>query len=194
VKDVRKLQENLNDLEIEHGFQTSDLPRFIEEIMKAREEEKKLKKLKLQSSREITHRMSAFVSLSSEDEEAEHHRNHDNKFSSPDKARTLPAKLDESLSKFADELYNNGDIVKRREHLLTTSAGSSGRSPVLKTKITIQREDSNPGPMSPASRYMGSNQPAPLLHSPIMPSPPIPIHKKTSGLVEGTKDELTDLL
>lgn len=192
VKDVRKLKENLNDLEIEQGGQTSDLPGFIGEIMKAREEEKKLRKLKLQTSREIARRVSAFINVSSEEEEVDNN----NKWSSPvrDKAKTLPAKLDESLSKFADELYNNGDVNKKpttREHLLASSV-NSGRSPVLKTKITVQKEDSTPSPLSPASRYVGSSQLAPPLSSPIMPSPPI-FKKTTVGIIEGTRDELVDL-
>ena len=196
VKDVRKLKENLNDIEIELGGQTSDLPGFIGEIMKAREEEKKLKMLKLQTSREIARRMSAFVSLSSEDETEQPDTNKTAAVTVQDKAKTLPAKLDESLSKFADELYSNHDKKSQREHVLTSSlSSSSGRSPVLKTKITVQKEDSTQGgSKSPASRWVGTSQLAPPLSSPIMPSPPISIHRKVAtGIMEGQSDELVDL-
>lgn len=196
VKDVRKLKENLNDLEIEHGENTSDLPGFIREIMKAREEEKRLRKLKREASREVAKRMSAFINISSEEEDGD--KSLEGKFNSSftgsNKASTLPARLDESFTKFAAEVNTgNGEVAKR---LLSASGGSStgGRSPVLKTKITVQKEEGSIGPMSPAARWVGGTSTlAPALHSPIMPSPPIPVHKKSSGIVEGMKEELTDL-
>ena len=199
VKNVRKLKENLNDLELEQGCQTSDLFGFIGEIMKARETEKRLRQLKMQTSQEITRRMSAFVCVSSEDEEGDRSLLDNSNFSAPvisvqEKAKTLPTKLDESLTKFADELYNNGETSKNlaRDRILTSSTGG-GRSPVLKTKITVQKEETNASPSSPASRWVGTSQLTAPLNTPIMPSPPIPLHKKTSGVVEGTRDEIIDL-
>ena len=194
VRDVRKLKESLNDLEMERGEQTSDFSGFIREIMKAREEEKRLRKLKKEASREIARRMSAFINISSEEEDGDKSFE---KLSSPvgsvsNKAKTLPAKLDESLSKFADELYGNGDVAKR---LLTasTGGGTSGRSPVLKTKITIQKEENSQNPMSPASRWVGASQlTTPTVNTPIMPSPPI---RRTAGIiVEGGSSQDHELI
>ena len=194
VRDVRKLKESLNDLEMERGEQTSDFSGFIREMMKAREEEKRLRKLKKEASREIARRMSAFINISSEEEDGDKSFE---KLSSPvvsvsNKAKTLPAKLDDSLSKFADELYSNGDVAKR---LLTasTGGGTSGRSPVLKTKITIQKEENSQNPMSPASRWVGASQlTTPTVNTPIMPSPPI---RRTTGIiVEGGSSQDHELI
>ncbi|XP_019856165.1 PREDICTED: myotubularin-related protein 10-B-like [Amphimedon queenslandica] len=196
VKEVRKLKEALNDLELERGEQTSDFSRFIREIMKARDEEKRLRKLKRDASHEIARRMSAFITMSSEDEDCD--RSLD-KLNSPvgsvhDKAKTLPAKLDDSLSKFADELHNNGEVAKR--FLTASTGGTGGRSPVLKTKITIQKEDSSQNPLSPASRWLGASQlTPPTANSPIMPSPPITMHKKMIGTVmEGGNSQDHELI
>ncbi|XP_019858040.1 PREDICTED: myotubularin-related protein 12-like [Amphimedon queenslandica] len=196
VKEVRKLKEALNDLELERGEQTSDFSRFIREIMKARDEEKRLRKLKRDASHEIARRMSAFITMSSEDEDCD--RSLD-KLNSPvgsvhDKAKTLPAKLDDSLSKFADELHNNGEFAKR--FLTASTGGTGGRSPVLKTKITIQKEDSSQNPLSPASRWLGASQlTPPTANSPIMPSPPITMHKKMIGTVmEGGNSQDHELI
>ena len=192
VKDVRKLKETLNDLEVQRGSPTSDLNAFILEIMKVKEEEKRLRRAKERLS---THRMSAFTSLSSEDEADIRFLGSDLPINSGvmDKARTLPAKLDESLSKFATELYSNGDSPKSvHSHAFTLSGGSGGRSPVLKTKIKVQREESNSSISAPANRWVVSSLTSPQPF-PITPNPTITIYKKSSGVVEGSRDELTDL-
>ncbi len=193
VKDVRKLKETLNDLEVQRGSPTSDLNAFILEIMRAKEEEKRLRRAKERLS---DHRMSVFTSLSSEDEADMRFLGGDLPMSGGviDKARTLPAKLDESLSKFASELYSNGDSPKpMHNHAFTLSSSSSGgRSPVLKTKIKVQREESNSSMSSITNRWVVSNLTSPQSF-PITPNPTITIFKKSSGVVEGSRDELIDL-
>ena len=193
VKDVRKLKEALNELEVQLGGPTSDLNAFIMEIMRAKEEERRIRRAKERIS---AHRMSAFTSLSSEDESDIKFLGGDLPYnnSALDKAKTLPAKFDESLSKFASELYSNGDSPKAmHNNSLTLSCSSSGgRSPVLKTKIKVQREESNSSISAPANRWVVSNLPSPKPF-PITPSPAITIYKKSSGVVEGSRDELTDL-
>ena len=194
VKDVRKLKETLNELEVALGGPTSDLNAFILEIMKAKEEEKRLRRAK---ERHTTHRMSVFTTLSSEDESEIKMLGGDIHLpvasGSLEKAKTLPAKLDESLSKFASELYSNGDSPKAvHNHILNSSTSSGGRSPVMKTRIKVQKEESNPSPSAPANRWVASSVISPLSF-PITPSPTIPIYKKSSGVVEGSHDELADL-
>ena len=199
VKDVRKLKETLNELELQLGTETSDLNAFITEIMRVRDEEKRLKRAKMMNN---GRRMSAFASFSSGEEELDL-KMLEGKLKVPssdfpDKAKTLPAKLDESLAKFADELYSNsnGESPKLIRSNVITSSDVGGRSPVMKTRIKIQKEDSNPGPSSPGNRWLGAMNLPPTStsqNSPIMPSPPIPIHKKSSGIVEGSRDDVTDL-
>lgn len=197
VKDVRKLKESLNELQVQLGGPTSDLNAFILEIMRAKEEEKRIRRAK---ERQNAHRMSAFTSLSSEDETEIKYLGGDLMLPNTDtldKARTLPAKLDESLSKFANELYSNGDSPKAtRNNSLSISTSSGGRSPVLKTKIKVQREESNSSISAPANRWVASNLslPSPQPY-PITPSPNITVFRKSSGVVieGGSQDELTDL-
>ena len=199
VKDVRKFKETLNELELQLGTETSDLNAFITEIMRVRDEEKRLQRAKMMNN---GRRMSAFASFSSGEEELDF-KMLEGKLKVPsndlpDKARTLPAKLDESLAKFADELYSNsnGESPKLVRSRVITSSNVGGRSPVMKTRIKIQKEDSNPIPSSPGNRWVGSVNLLPTStsqNSPIMPSPPIPIHKKSSGIVEGSRDDVTDL-
>ena len=208
VKEVRRLKECLNEIELELGAQATDLSGFIGQIMQVKEEERIQKMEKLfDSSRAVSHRLSAYASLNSV-EESEDKRNNRSSvaelkvpvMSFSDKSKSLPTHSDESLSKFADALYNNKDSYKALQHekLLTNSSSSSeGRSPVLKTKITVHKEEETVS--SPTGsvnmRWIGTASLVPPQQSPIMPSPPtcIPIHKKTSGIVEGSHDELTEL-
>ena len=194
VKDVRKLKSILNDLELSVGAQASDLDGFVGKILKAREEEKK-EQLKLQTTNGM--RMSAFAAFTS-DEETDQTGGKRTVNGSPQKeinrSQTLPPKLDDSLKNFASSLYETSpqspQTRVRERSFASTSSG--GRSPVFVTRIRVQREENT----SLANRWVGAS---PKSHHkqtlPIMPSPTIPIHKKSSGVVDEYQhhDELTEL-
>ena len=194
VKDVRKLKSILNDLELSFGAQASDLDGFVGKILKAREEEKKEQQLKLQTTNGM--RMSAFAGTSSDEETDQRgsRRFCTNNSSQKgiDKSQTLPAKFDDSLRKFASSLYKEMSPQPQVRERTITSTSSGGRSPVFITRIRVQREENT----SLANRWVGVSPKTHHKHTlPIMPSPTIPIHKKSSGVVDDYQhhDELTEL-
>lgn len=205
VKEVRKLKDLLNECEMSQGAQASDLTSFIGKILKAREDEKRERQFKLQLDTSSNfNRMSAFASMSSEDEEGEgrfhlllsDELSNGSPVNHTQGSRTLPPRLDiaiamdDSFSKFKDTLYSKGGSPKTPPRArLTSNCSSEGRSPIMKTRIKVQKEDSSNGPMSPAMRWVGSSPSAVHKNIPFMPSTTIPIHRKTTGVIE----ELTKL-
>ena len=190
VKDVRKLKNMLNDYELSFGAQASDLSSFVGKILKAREEEKK-EQLKL---RIANGRMSMFPMLvSDEDTDDKDAKSLTN--GSPvkiDRSQTLPAKFDDSMLKFASRLYKESSPQPQLRERTVTSASVGGRSPVFTARIRVQREENT----TLANRYVGSS---PRINHkqtvPIMPSPTIPIYKKSSGVIDDYHhhEEITEL-
>ena len=179
VKDVRRLKDALNELELSIGSMASDLTSFIGAVLAARELEKR-KKLSLctEGATPPRSRLSEIV-VPFEDPAEKEKRNAE--IARPTK--TLPPHT-KSLAEFTETLYsysgeNDSPTCLRTKDPLGTRASSplfrqsltptgSGRSPITKTRLRVTRTESTEQ-SGLSSRWGGSSGPAPG-HIPLLPN------------------------
>ena len=179
VKDVRRLKDALNELELSIGSMASDLTSFIGAVLAARELEKR-KKLSLctEGSTPPRSRLSDIVAPFEDPAEKE---KRNTEIARPSK--TLPSHT-KSLVEFTETLYSySGEkdtpTYLRNKDQLGTSVSSplfrqsltptgSGRSPITKTRLRVTRTESTEQ-SGLSSRWGGSPGPAPG-HIPLLPN------------------------
>ena len=161
VKDVRRLKDTLNELELSVGSITSDLTSFVGAILAARERERQNRMSSLSPDRAHRPRLSAMLVSSEDGENSE----------MTSSSKTLPAKT-KSLAEFTETLYSFADEKTTPSHqrkMVESSVGGaspvvgntlspgSGRSPITKTRLRVTRSESteysslysrSPGPAS----------------------------------------------
>ena len=161
VKDVRKLKDTLNELELSVGAVTSDLTSFIGAILAAREKERRQVRMSSLSP-DHAHRPRLSAMLPSEETEGSE---------VTPSSRTLPAQV-QSLAEFTEVLYSFTDEKTTPTHHRRGLEGSvggaspslghalstgSGRSAITKTRLRVTRTESiensglhsrSPGPAS----------------------------------------------
>lgn len=151
VKDVRRLKDTLNELELSVGMTTSDLTSFIGAVLAAREMEKRTRMSSLSPDLKPTGRprLSAVV-VPLEDQEEREKRNAE---LSSQTSTTLPTEI-KSLAEFTETLYSFTDQnTSTPTHLRKAGDGSttgaspssltgSGRSPITKTRLRVTRTES----------------------------------------------------
>ena len=207
VRDVQKLKEELNELELSVGSFTTDLTSFIGDVLVAREEEIRIeRKLSVDSNVPFRPRLSA-VLVTYEEEEGERegegngNTNHEQTdgFQRPASKRSLPTQFT-SLAQFTDALYTSEleDNKGQRPKQLSGSSprvsgtpGSGGRSPVTKTRLRVTKED----PTSPSRLALRWKNP-PMANMDNSHTPPLEgkaTNKKDSGVLEESLNELTEL-
>ena len=176
VKDVRRLKDTLNELELSVGTATSDLTSFIGEVLAAREWEKQMQR-QFSIEANIPHRprLSAIVIPFDEDEERE---------GTSRSAKTLPPRL-RSLAEFTETLYRFREEEDTPSRLKKTaepsnpaaslpspapsgSSTGSGRSPITKTRLRVTRTEST-DPSMLSSRWQGPSGSQPT-HIPLLPN------------------------
>ncbi|CAI7998419.1 Myotubularin-related protein 10-A [Geodia barretti] len=163
VKDVRRLKDTLNELELSVGAITSDLTSFVGAILAARERERRNRMSSLSPDHAHRPRLSAML-VPSDDVEV---RGSEVNSSS----KTLPTKV-QSLAEFTETLYMFSDDRGTPSGLRKSADGAvggaspgpgnalspgSGRSPITKTRLRVTRTESiessslhsrTPGPAS----------------------------------------------
>lgn len=189
VRDVRKLKDALNELELSQGTFTSDLTSFIGEILEAKEKERQ----KERKSAVITNvpskpRLSAII-YPYEQVNGEAGDDIDRS----QKSRTAPIRMT-SLAQFTDALYSSemedGSSPRPRANTdrCSSPGGAVGRSPVTKTRLRVTRKEST-DPVKMALRW----QSVPAYqerHSPLITDRIL--SRKDSGVIEGA-EELIEL-
>ena len=157
VKDVRRLKDTLNELELSIGSTTSDLTSFIGEVLAARELERRMQRnLSIEANVPLRPRLSAIV-VPFEDEEEREKRSIEIARS----AKTLPshvrslAEFTESLYSFREENSSPTQLRKAADRTMSltgscsptlgssgAAASGSGRSPITKTRLRVTRTES----------------------------------------------------
>lgn len=195
VRDVRKLKDELNELELRRGLFTSDLTSFIGEILQQREREiKKERKISVEANIPFRPRLSAVVLPYNEiEDEIKTDETDNGVIPSPRKVQTFPSRMS-SLAQFTDALYSSeieeGDSPRLRlmERSKSIPGTPSGRSPVTKTRLRVTRTDST----DPVQMFRWQNSPSMSgRHSPLVTSKIL--NRKDSGVLEESADELTEL-
>ena len=206
VRDVQKLKEELNELELSVGSFTSDLTSFIGDVLVAREEEIRIeRKLSVDSNVPFRPRLSAVLVTYEEREEEGEGEGEGNGSANCEQSdifyrqvskRSLPTQLS-SLAQFTDALYSSEleDNKGQRPKQLSSSSprnsttpGSGGRSPVTKTRLRVTKEE----PTSP-SRLALRWRSAPNMDNSYTPPLGKIVNKKDSGVLEESSNELTEL-
>ena len=167
VKDVRKMKDELNEVELTVGAYTSDLTSFMGEVLQTREKElQQDKEIAVDQSLTAQPRLSAVVysyseednildingeeSLSQDQMMDREDLSQNSVLSRPSLSLSLSQSQKTSLAQFTDALYSSEmeeEGVSNRSKLLyartTSSPGSSplpaGRSPVIKTRLRVTK-------------------------------------------------------
>ena len=207
VRDVRKLKDELNELELQGGSFATDLTSFIGEVLQEREKQQSVRrKVSVDASVPMRPRLSAVVYDYAALEEA---RGENGGSAGAGvmiplqpllpKVKTFPDRVS-TLAQFTDALYSSehevGGATKPRDlmersHSIPNSSLSSppGRSPVSRTKLRVTRTEAA-DPVQLSLRWQGSG--GGERHSPLVANKIL--SRKDSGVLEeGLSDELTEL-
>ena len=145
VKDVRRLKDTLNELELSIGAITSDLTSFVGAILAARQRERQHRMSSLSPDHTHRPRLSAMLVPSKDAEEK-----------GSDVISSLPPKV-KSLAEFTETLYSFSDernTPSGQRKMADSSVGGvspgtrnalspgSGRSPITKTRLRVTRTES----------------------------------------------------
>ena len=186
VRDVRKLKDALNELELSQGAFASDLTSFIGEILEAKEKEReKERNSSVIANMPSKPRLSAIMYPY---EEVNGEASDD--IDRSQKSRTAPVRMT-SLAQFTDALYSSemeGGSSPRPRANTDRCNSPVGRSPVTKTRLRVTRKEST-DPVKIALRWQSAsvNQER---HSPLITDRIL--SRKDSGVVEGS-EELIEL-
>ena len=144
VKDVRRLKDTLNELELSVGAVTSDLTSFIGAILAAREKERQGRMASLSPDHAYRPRHSAMLTPPPEDQPEQ----------ATPSSKTLPPHV-KSLAEFTEALYSYTDEKTTPTHHRREGSGGgaspalgytlspgSGRSPITKTRLRVTRTES----------------------------------------------------
>ena len=217
VRDVRKLKDKLNELELSQGRFASDLTSFIGEVLQARVREiEKDRTLSIDMSVPFKpHRHSLIMELEEEEEWKAMEGDDEAEFESGHTVRSKVVNGNgqgrmSSLAQFTDALYsmeqqqggegggNSGRIAPFRadyrplmERSNSGSGSIGGRSPVIKTHLRVTKASSS-DPVQLALRWQSPSPSQHERHSPLLTDRIL--SRKDSGMLEeGSQDELTEL-
>ena len=190
VRDVRKLKDTLNQLELSQGSFASDLTSFIGEILEAKERERqKERKSSVIANMPSKPRLSAIVYPYDEANEEASDEQPSSKRSQKSSIRVT------SLAQFTDALYSSeiedGSSLRTRANIdRSYSTGAAvGRSPVTKTRLRVTRTEST-DPVKIALRWQSASA-SQERHSPLITDKIL--SRKDSGVIEGSSEELVEL-
>ena len=194
VKDVRKLKDELNELELNRGSYVSDLTSFIGEILETREKEiDKDKQLSIVPFRSQLEAMALDYDDDKKDGESERQNGG---LPLLTRHKTLPGRMT-SLAQFTDALYSSEQqegglrpmTMERSMSIPSDPSSISSRSPVTKTRLRVTRTEST-DPVQMALRWHPPSA-SQQRHSPLVANKIL--SRKDSGVLEGSQDELTEL-
>ena len=187
VKDVRRLKDALNELELSVGTATSDLTSFIGAILAAREQERHTRMTSLSPDYNPAPRprFSAVV-VPCDDQEEKEKRN-------TELSQKTLTKHSKSLAEFTETLYSCENSSRTPTQLRKVAEGGgaspgspgSGRSPITKTRLRVTRTESIEQ-SGLHSRWGGSPGPA-SGHVPLLPNK-ILIRERSVGLEEEDRE------
>lgn len=166
VRDVRKLKDELNEVELTLGSYTSDLTSFIGEVLQTRERElQQDKEIALEQSLTAQPRLSAVMysyeeldniveidsealeeSLSQEKLLENGDLSQNSILSRPSLSLSQSQSQKTSLAEFTDALYNSereeevkSVFSKHTQSISNSSVSSGGRSPLIKTRLKVTK-------------------------------------------------------
>lgn len=210
VRDVRRLKDELNELELQGGSFTTDLTSFIGEVLQQQEQvERTKRKISVDASVPIRPRLSAVVyNYTALEETGQANGGSDSGGAMIPlqplipKARAFPERVT-TLAQFTDALYSSecdeagaSKPRDRVEHSPSSPAAvhtssPPGRSPVSRTKLRVTRTDA-PEPAPQVVRWQNSVGGSGERHSPLVINQ-IYSRNDSGVMEEGLSDELTEL-